>query len=797
MSIIYSYPTSQPTLDDLLIGTDVADDNATKSFTVQSLVSLINAEAGSGTLTSVTISTDAFLTAIGNPTGPTVAYTIGLAATGTPSATTFLRGDNQWVTPTVTSGIGVYNSNVLLTNDLSSANFTGAGVSTSSDVNGNVTITIEGAINAVESIVAGNGIGLSGPTGNVIVSNTGVTGLVPGDGIAISTTTGGISTVSTTGQTTGTVTSVAPGSGLSLISGTTTVNPVIGLDYTGADTYITQPAAAAPLAADLIPFHSVTGDTVNKVTFGDIQASTLALVNTSITAANADAITNNTDLLPSVNKVINVITLTDAEYTAIGTGNYVAGTLYLTTATGQPQNTVNFTINTSAINATGSCGFTSSTTVNGSVVNPIAVTGSVGSGYTVATTITPTGSNCSISGGSATQTITGTIPATPTPAAVTQTLAARTISAPAAPGTVTDTLNATTTGITGTQFTTNAPRQLSGTQGNSFSTSGFGYTATADAGYVFSPGGASVNAIYDRSISYYGDNNTTGYFDPPTQLVVSTYPVTYSVDVSGITDNSGNGYTLNVTGQFSGTAQGNPGIQIASGGSVTASVTAVPTNGTSSGGAISDSVTVSSVTSAQNISLTLTGTINSNAGSVRMDQNLVATGPGASSVVTAYTYNGAGGYQAGSTQTGTLGTTANFGASVSVTGSYFIVSSSNNITPTSSPLYSTPTAVVTANITVDTALTHSYSSTIAATGGGNTAPGTGGSACNYSGTQVTVYTDSSASGGLSVGQTVYVSATSMTPYTTNAATWWRTGAPGGAQLVQFNSSGTVANISSC
>ena len=104
---------------------------------------------------------------------------------------------------------------------------------------------------------------------------------------------------------------------------------------------------------------------------------------------------------------------------------------------------------------------------------------------------------------------------------------------------------------------------------------------------------------------------------------------------------------------------------------------------------------------------------------------------------------------------------------------------------------------MTANITVDTALTHSYSSTIAATGGGNTAPGTGGSACNYSGTQVTVYTDSSASGGLSVGQTVYVSATSMTPYTTNAATWWRTGAPGGAQLVQFNSSGTVANISSC
>ena len=68
MSIIYSYPTSQPTVDDLLIGTDVNDDNATKSFTVQSLVSLINAAQGTGIITDVTIATDAFLTAVGNPT---------------------------------------------------------------------------------------------------------------------------------------------------------------------------------------------------------------------------------------------------------------------------------------------------------------------------------------------------------------------------------------------------------------------------------------------------------------------------------------------------------------------------------------------------------------------------------------------------------------------------------------------------------------------------------------------------------------------------------------------------------
>ena len=82
MSIIYSYPTSQPTVDDLLIGTDVNDDNATKSFTVQSLVSLINAAAGSGTVTSVQIATDYSLSATGGPIVDSGVITMGLATTG-------------------------------------------------------------------------------------------------------------------------------------------------------------------------------------------------------------------------------------------------------------------------------------------------------------------------------------------------------------------------------------------------------------------------------------------------------------------------------------------------------------------------------------------------------------------------------------------------------------------------------------------------------------------------------------------------------------------------------------------
>jgi len=715
MAIIYSYPTIQPTVYDLIIGTDVNDDNATKSFTVQSLVSLINAAAGSGTVTSIDIATDEFLIASGGPVVDSGVITLGLTATGTPSATTFLRGDNQWVVPTVSSGIGVYNNNILVTNDLSSANFTGGGVSTSSDVDGNVTITIAGATNAVESINAGSGISLNSTTGNVIVTNTGITGLVEGGGISITTNQAGQATLSVPPSAGGTVTSVAASYGLSLYgAGTETVNPAIGLNYgtvfgnTNTTNYINTVDGYITDEDSLIPHYTQAAGSVYQTRLGDIPTSALTNVETSIANSSADSVKNNTDLLPSVNKVLNVITLTDAEYTAIGAGNYVAGTLYLTTATSQPQNTVNFTINTSAINATGSCGFTQSTTVNGSVVNPIAVTGSVGSQYTVATTITPTGSNCSISGGGATQTLTGTIPATPTPAAVTQTLAARTISAPASPGNVNDTLTVDTSNISGTQFITNAPRVLTGTQGYPFNTSAFGLTATANANYEFSGGVTNLsiptNGTYNQSSSTYGSNSTIGTFNATT-LSLKSYPVSYTV---------------------------NPQI---------------------TGGAYN---------------LTITSTTNTFSGSATS---------GSSSAV--------------------FGTTVHVKAEITPTGTD--VMSPNPLLATGSLVMAASGNVIdlgTLTGSISPGINHPYSSTIAGIGGNNNPPGSGGSACNYSAT-TTVYTDSSASGGLSVGQTVYVSANSNTPYSTNTLTWWKTGAPGGSQLVKFNSSGAVAAISSC
>ena len=757
MSIIYSYPTIQPTVDDLLIGTDVGDDNATKSFTVQSLVSLINAAAGSGTVTSVQIATDAFLSATGGPITDAGTITMGLTATGTPSATTFLRGDNQWVVPTVSSGIGVYSSNVLLTNNLSSANFTGDGVSTSSDQDGNVTITIAGATNAVESLIQGTGIGLSSSTGNIIVSNTGITGLTQGSNISISTTTTGQATISATGLTSGTVTSVGAGAGL-VETGTTSIDPILSLEYNTATSYITQPETLVPVDADFVPFHSVSGTKVGKVTFGDIQASTLASVESAITDSNVDTIKNDTDLLPSVNKVLNVITLTDAEYTAIGAGNYAAGTLYLTTATGQPQNTVNFTIDTSAITFTGSCGFTQSTTVNGSVVNPIAITGSVGSTYTVSTTITPTGSGCVVSGGSATQTITGTIPATPTPAAVTQTLAARTISVPATPqgGNTLNVNTAISGGIFNTDYTV-SPTSGSSTGDLGTAVGSYGVTATISNTAQYELTAGSLTATQSSAV-YANPNSISNASFPGTTIAIRSYDVTYAITLgSGLTSAPVDSWYILVTGIFSGNAQNSPAPvsrqydTTNNGYTFNAEVIANP--GYSVGSTSNwDGPIAGPVTSATNITGTLDATVSASTGTATLALNTSGiSGSNNYSVTEKYQINSG----ALLTYTGTLtepGTSqATFIADIVPNSGYFVSNENVNYSPSQTVTFSDNSTVTATLSGVVYASRQSFSYGAGSSKCGNTINSSGGvektsgGSASYVENGDTVYTSTSSS----------------------------------------------------
>jgi len=347
MSIIYSYPTTSPTLDDLLIGTDVGEDNATKSFTVQSLVSLINAAAGSGTVTDVTISTvDVFLTAIktSQAGASAITYTVGL--TSLPSvdpavaATQFLRGDNIWTTPTVSAGIRVLDNNITVTNDLQALNFTGAGVTTALTATGAVSVTIAGAQQGVTSVNVGTGISTTATTGNIVLTNTGVTSIIAGGGIAIDKSTGAI-TISTTNQSQGTVTSVTAGSGLTLASGTITTDPELALSYTGQSTYITIPETGAPIASDTLPFQKgVSG--VRETTFSTIPVNALTLVEAAINASTADVVKNNTDVYSSLGDVDQIVTLTQTEWNGLATKD--GNTLYLTVASGSAPTTFTKTL---------------------------------------------------------------------------------------------------------------------------------------------------------------------------------------------------------------------------------------------------------------------------------------------------------------------------------------------------------------------------------------------------------------------------------------------------------------------
>ena len=543
MSIIYSYPTSQPTVDDLLIGTDVNDENATKSFTVQSLVSLINAAAGSGTVTSVQIATDAFLSATGGPITDAGVITMGLTATGTPSTATFLRGDNQWVTPTVSAGISVFNEGISITNDMSSVNFVGNGVSSSSDSFGNVTVSIVGATSTVDTVSAGTGIGVNQTTGDIIVSNTGVTSIIAGTNVTLTGTGTGQVTINASGGTNG-VTIVQPGSGLVLESGTTTSNPTIGIDYTGANTYITVPSSTTIASTDSINFQDGTTG-VSKTTLADIPVTALTLVNTAITDSVADVVKNNTDTYTSLGDVDKVITLTDAEYTAIATKD--GNTLYLTTTTG----VTNYT-KTLAVDSTGITG--TQYALTGDQIGTTK-TGASGSNYAFSTGISLTSGYQWASGAPTISNAQGVFSSTGT---VTTNLGTGTIQAiPAGSGTATvtiiDGLTKYNGAVNGTNYQIVAgTNPLTGTAPFTYTSSNFGVAASII-------GLAAEWEIISPVYTYSPTSGTvaSGQTAPVTCTVTGTvrkksYTLTYN-----ITD-SNTGGTINTDYTISNSTTGQP-----------------------------------------------------------------------------------------------------------------------------------------------------------------------------------------------------------------------------------------------
>ena len=645
MSIIYSYPTVQPTVDDLLIGTDVGEDNATKSFTVQSLVSLINAATGTGTVTSVQIATDAFLSATGGPITDAGTITMGLAATGTPSANTFLRGDNQWVAPIVSAGITVSNQSIPLTTDVGSFNFIGQGV-TVTNVGDDITVSVPLPTSDVTSILAGTGINVSSGTGNVTVSNSGVVSLVSGGGLTIVEGAGGVNTLTVTGQSQGTVTSVNAGPGLKLVDGTTsTPAPQLEIQYSGSNNYINRPLTEqAPDAEDIINFQDASSDEVRKVALSDIPVTALTQINTAISNLNDNAVEHDTDTYTSVPKATKVITLTDTEYNAITTKD--ASTLYLTTSTAPTTGTVQFTIDQGGITTGGTCNFTVSTTCSPAFTDAKNLTNvAIGTNYTLTSTITPTGSGCVFTGTNP-QVLTGTVAAGT--ATVTQSLTGSVAVPP--PNLATRSLNnpnnITTSNLTssgavlGTDIivTPSGTTTFSGTPGATFPSTNFGVTATIPTSppsarekyYFGTPGNFTYTLAsadyYPSPNSTYDNTITTATFPSASTPSISTYPLTFTLDISGIQGENvlGQDYEIGITGAFNGTINTTPSGPIAAGNksygtpqTITAQVNVVGSGLSSNVPQASGTITMGA--SGNNISLTLTGTISSTTGTVSLD----------------------------------------------------------------------------------------------------------------------------------------------------------------------------------
>jgi hypothetical protein len=291
MAIIYSYPTeANPALSDLLIGTDVSTKgNPTKSFTIGSIVALVKSNVpGGGTITQINTVGSTFIDLVGGPITTNGSITASLSAGGTPSITTFLRGDNTWATPAIDPPV-TYIIRSVQDGDKANILLTGSDASQ----------TIVGLL----------------PGANIQFTDNGANGIL----------------IDVVNLLSGTVESVNAGDGLKIQSGDVSVDPTIAIETIGSNNYITvNSLASVPDVVDYIPFHDVASGDVKTTTFNTIPVESLALVKDYIDAGDDGDVRNNTDTYTTTGVVNQVVSLTDVEYAAIGSKD--PNTLYVVVA---------------------------------------------------------------------------------------------------------------------------------------------------------------------------------------------------------------------------------------------------------------------------------------------------------------------------------------------------------------------------------------------------------------------------------------------------------------------------------
>jgi len=320
MAVIYSYPRATPTASDLIIGTLLSDEsgeNPTKSFSISDIIGLVPAAGTGGTVTSVGLTnTDGKLVITNSPITTSGNMAINLYTTGgTPSSTTFYRGDGQWATPPNTTPI-LYDI-----------------TSVTNGPNTDLVLTPSEGASSIVKLIPGNDISIATSSNEITIASNAVSEIGTSTFIDVDDTNPLIPVVSL--STTGT-----PSSTTYLRGDNTWATIAAGGTMSSWDLAADGGTPETVSEAETVTIAGGTGITTevaatNTVTITNSGVtSTIAGTNVSVSAATGDvtisapdAIVNTDDTYASYASVTNIITLSAAEYAAIGTPD--PNTLYI------------------------------------------------------------------------------------------------------------------------------------------------------------------------------------------------------------------------------------------------------------------------------------------------------------------------------------------------------------------------------------------------------------------------------------------------------------------------------------
>ncbi len=313
MAIIYSYPSATPTVSDVVLGTATSDpsgDNATKSFTISDIIGLVPAAGTGGTVTSIGLTnTNGFLTISNSPITTSGNISIDLTNNGgTPSTTTFYRGDGQWAVPpntvpytyTLTSVANAPNIDINLTDNFSNVTFV--------------------------KLINGAGISMSSSSNEITVTNTGVNNIVGSTFITVdsSTATAPVLSLAATGTPSGT-TYLRGDNTWATIAGGGTMSSWNIVGDTGAaeqvdNTETVTIAGGTGVSTVTSTTNTVTVNLDSAVPTSVVAGSNIQVSGTgAVTVASANSVQNSPNPVgsPTVTQITNIVALTQAEYNAL------------------------------------------------------------------------------------------------------------------------------------------------------------------------------------------------------------------------------------------------------------------------------------------------------------------------------------------------------------------------------------------------------------------------------------------------------------------------------------------------